>query len=190
MLLDDRRSLLLLVDPQTRLLGALPPARAKALLPRWLLLVKAAEILGIPALVTRQYPQGLGPLADPLLKALPPAVVCRDKTTFSCVADPAIARLLEIERDQVVVAGIETHVCVLQTALDLVAQGARPAVVADACGSRHPESHALALTRLAQSGVALLTAESVVFEWMRDAAHPRFRELAPLIKALPAGDPA
>lgn len=156
-------------------------------MPRWRLLLKAAELLDIPTIVTRQYPQGLGPLPAALIEALSPAAVCRDKTTFSCLADPAIAQLLGGGRDQVVVAGIETHVCVMQTVFDLTARAAQPAVVADACGSRHPESHALATARFAQSGVPLVAAESVVFEWLRDAAHPRFRELSALIRALGPG---
>ncbi len=188
MLLDARRSLFLLVDPQERLLSALPGARAEALAQRWRLLLKAAELLDIPTIVTRQYPKGLGVLPGTLAQALPAAVVCRDKTTFSCLADPAIAGLFEGERDQVVVAGIETHVCVLQTAFDLLDRGITPFVVADACGSRHRESHDLATTRFAHSGVPLVTAESAVFEWLRDAAHPRFRDLAPFIKALAPGD--
>ncbi len=187
MLIEARRSLLILVDLQTRLYAAMTPCSSR-FLARILLLARAADALDIPVLVTRQYPRGLGPLLPELAEALPDSVPTFDKMTFSCCADRAISEALEGDRDQVLLAGIETHVCVLQTALDLAARGRHAYVITDACASRAPVDHRQALARLSREGVRLASVESTVFEWLRDARHPQFRELARAIRDLPKTD--
>ncbi len=184
MLIEARRSLLLLVDLQTRLHAAMTPSSAN-FLARIALLARAAVALDIPVVVTRQYPRGLGPLVPELAAALPEGLRPLDKMTFSCCADQAIANALDGDRDQIVVAGIETHVCVLQTALDLHARGRHVYVLSDACASRSREDRDQALARMSREGVRLASIESTIFEWLRGATHPRFRDLARDIRDLP-----
>ncbi len=184
MLIEAERSRLLLVDFQARLFPAMtqsPPG----LLPRLTLLVRAARLLTIPVVVTRQYPQGLGPLLPELAEILPDDAYRADKMTFSCCADADIAPVFADDRDQILISGIETHVCVLQTAFDLASRGKIPYVLADGCASRDPLHHAQALERLGREGVRIASIESTVFEWLRGADHVRFRELAREIRDLP-----
>lgn len=185
MLIEAQRSRLLLVDFQARLFPAMTPA-TPGLLARVLLLVRAATLLEIPIVVTRQYPQGLGPLLPELAAVLPEEAMSADKMSFSCCGDEDLAAIFEDERDQVIIAGVETHVCVLQTAFDLRARGRVPYVLADGCASRSVEHHNQALARLAQDGVRIATIESLLFEWLRGAEHRRFREVARAIRDLPA----
>ncbi len=184
MLIEARRSRLLLVDFQTRLWAAMMP-EAAGVLARLALLITAAARLAIPIVVTRQYPQGLGPLLPELTVLLPADVRAQDKMSFSCCGNAEIASLLDDGRDQILIAGIETHVCVLQTAFDLAARGRAPFVLADACASRRYPDHAQALARLAQDGVRQASTESLVFEWLRSAEHAAFRDLVRAIRDLP-----
>ncbi|WP_297389118.1 isochorismatase family protein [Acidiferrobacter sp.] len=188
MLIEARRSRLVLVDLQTRLYAAMTPSSPN-FLARILLLARAAAALNVPALATRQYPRGLGPLLPGLAQVLADSVPIFDKMTFSCCADSVLSEALGGDRDQVLLAGIETHVCVLQTALDLKASGREVYVIADACASRAPEDHRQALERMGREGVRLASVESTVFEWLRDARHPHFRELACAIRDLPKMGP-
>jgi nicotinamidase-related amidase len=145
-------------------------------------LLQAAGKLGIPTTASEQYPQGLGPTV-PELAALVPAGRTFAKMEFSCAANPGLrAELDRAGRRQVVLAGIEAHVCVLQTALELRAAGYAVAVVADAVASRRPASRETALARMAAAGVVPVTTEMVLFEWLRSAADPEFRALSRLIR--------
>ncbi|MHB8255311.1 MAG: isochorismatase family protein [Acidiferrobacter sp.] len=184
MLIEACRSRLLLVDFQARLFAAMTPT-TPGLVPRILLLVRAARLLDIPIVVTRQYPQGLGPLLPELAAALPDTAWHADKMTFSCCADDDLSPVFEDDRDQVLIAGVETHVCVLQTAFELSARAKHPFVLADGCASRSPAHHTQALERLGREGVRVATIESTLFEWLRGADHIRFRELARDIRDLP-----
>lgn len=180
MLIVREHSLFLLVDVQERLVPAM--AEATAVLANCGLLLKAADRLRVPVLASEQYPKGLGPTV-PELRDLLPADSVLVKTSFACGADPVIAgRLSTSGRGQVVVAGIEAHVCVLQTALALRAVGREVFVVADATASRRPESKTVALDRLRANAVEVVTAEMVVFEWLGRAATEEFRELSRLIR--------
>lgn len=180
MKIDRNRSFLLLVDVQERLVPAM--AEAESLLANAAILLKAATRLGIPLLASEQYPKGLGPTVSALAALLPPDSI-QQKIAFSCADDPAlIARIPGLARPQAVVCGIETHVCVLQTALDLVAGGYRCFVVRDACSSRKQASIDAALARMVQAGITIVTTEMVLFEWLRDAAVPEFREVSALIR--------
>lgn len=180
MLIDRRRSLLLLVDMQARLLPAM--AAPDRVLANCAILVKAAARLGVPVLASEQYPKGLGPTV-PELAALLPADAIQEKLAFSCAADPALsARIEATGRDQVVLCGIEAHVCVLQTALGLKSSGRIPIVVADATGSRQAASEDVARERLLANGVELVTTEMAVFEWLERAGSDDFREVSKLIR--------
>ena len=180
MVLERGRSCLLIVDVQERLAPVMSDPRR--VLQNCTYLMRAAARLDIPTLVSEQYPKGLGPTMVDLRPYIPEGGAL-PKVHFSAAADPAIfARLEALGRDQVVIAGIETHICVLQTALDLQAKGFQSMVVADACASRRVESEQMAWNRLRQSGVQLLSFEMAVFEWLGEGGTPEFKELSALVK--------
>ncbi len=180
MLIRRSKSLLLLVDMQERLAPAIDGGEQA--IERASILIRAARRLDIPILATEQYPKGLGPTLRPLAALLGSAPVLA-KTAFSCADDPAIrAALEEAGRPQILVCGMEAHVCVLQSALGLQALGHEVFVVADAVGSRRPESRTLGLERLRAAGVGIVDVEMTVFEWLEQAGTDLFRELSKLIK--------
>jgi len=184
MLIGRDKSQLLIVDVQEKLLPAMSdPDRVVAACAR---LVKAAHRLGIPITYSEQYPKGLGPTVEPLRAALEYAGAVVEKDTFSCLRSDALReRLHELRRQgrpQVVIGGIEAHVCVAQTAIDLEEQGFEAFVVADAVDSRAKSSRKLALARLAKSGADIVDSEMVVFEWLGRAGTPEFKELHALVK--------
>lgn len=179
-LLQAARSQLVLVDHQQRLMPAIADgARVAA---RALRLARLAQALQVPCTGTEQSPDKLGPMEEPL-RGLCAQVLA--KTHF----DACAAGLLEpvraaaaAGREQVVIAGCEAHVCLLQTALGLRAAGLSLWVVADACGSRDRADRELALARLQGAGAVLVSSEMVGFEWVREAGHPQFRTLQALVR--------
>ncbi len=180
MLLDRQRSLLFIVDIQERLAPAV--AGADAVIDRARILVEAANRLGVPVVASEQYPQGLGH-TDQRLRSLLEGALTLSKVAFSAAGDPEIARRVAAQgRDQIVIAGMEAHVCVLQTALAYRDTGREVAVVADAVGSRLPERKALALERMRGHGIELVDSEMVLFEWLGAAGTPEFKELSQLIR--------
>jgi nicotinamidase-related amidase len=184
MLIGAERSILLIVDFQERLMPAIHEGAAAA--GRAGILIRAASALEIPVEVTEQYPRGLGPTIASIRDLLPATAFIHEKITFSAQRDPAfaehLANLREVGRDQIVVMGAEAHVCVLQTALDLHDAGFSIFYVADAVGSRVPESRDLAIARARQAGCVVVNSEMVVFEWMERAGTDTFRALSQLIK--------
>jgi nicotinamidase-related amidase len=180
LLLQAEKSVLLLVDVQARLLPSM--AEPDGVVERAGILLKAAQALGVPILASEQYPAGLGPTV-PALRALLPEGAVMAKMRFSCAGDPAIAdRLQSLRRPQVVLVGIEAHVCVLQTAMDLMARGHAPFVVADAVSSRAPANKEVAIARMREAGITVATTEMVVFEWLGQAGTPVFKTLSKLIR--------
>lgn len=181
MLIEAGRSVLLLVDVQENLGPVV--ADPRTLYRNCGLLLRAAGRLGVPVVVTEQYPKGLGPTLGELKNLVPDGGVVMEKMHFSCAADPAIAAYLRgLGRDQIVVAGAEAHVCVLQTALGLKAAGYQVFVVGDACSSRLVANQQSALARMAANGVEVAATESVVFEWLHVSGTPEFKDLIALIK--------
>lgn len=176
MLLDAARSALLLIDHQEKLMPAMDGGEATAR--EAARLAAAARVLGVPVLATLQNPERLGPpvpvLAEFMAGAWP-------KTCFDARLGAPLDAALG-ERTQLVLTGWEAHVCVLQTAFGLLATGREVFVAADACASRVPASKAAALERLAHAGASIVTAEMAIFEWARDAAHPRFKDILKLVK--------
>jgi nicotinamidase-related amidase len=167
-------SSLVVVDIQERLAAAMPSR--DAVLRAAGILLEAASRLDIPVLVSEQYPKGLGPTVAELSGRLPEGAVRIEKTSFSaCGALPLV-------RPQVVLAGMEAHVCVLQTALELAAAGREVFVVADAVCSRTEANCSNALARMQAAGIVVTNTESVLFEWLRDAAHEQFRAISKLIR--------
>ena len=177
-LLSAASSRLLIVDVQEKLLPLIPVA--ERLVQNCRRLLDGAKIVSVPAFGTEQYPKGLGHTKAELAERLGPLP---DKVCFSCV--PALgwgtAAELTDDRDQIVVAGMETHVCVLQTVLDLLAGGFRVFVPADAVASRSEMDWRIALERMSSSGATITTVESVLFEWCRQAGTPVFKEIQKLI---------
>jgi nicotinamidase-related amidase len=179
-LLDPLTSVLVLVDYQQRLMPAIhngPQVLAQA--------VRIAEVareLEIPVFGTEQYPEGLGPNDDAIRQRCGATL---SKTHFDACAE-GLLDLLPLDgtkaaRD-IVIAGCEAHVCLLQTALGLLAADLKVSVIAQACGSRTPENHELAMQRLRQAGAAIVSVEMVAFEWLRSSRHPRFKRVLALLK--------
>lgn len=180
MLLNAADACLLVVDIQDKLLPAVRDREAVVANTR--VLLEAATTLGVPVLASEQYPKGIGHMVPDVAELLPEGAVV-EKVHFSCLADPAFAqRFAALGRSQAVVVGLEAHVCVLQTAEQLLSAGKDVFVVADAVSSRVEASHALALRRLEADGARIVTTEMVVFEWLGQAGTPVFRELSRLIK--------
>lgn len=172
--------LVLVVDVQERLAPAIADGSAVTAACRRLVL--AARRLGVPVLVSEQYPKGLGPTVEPLRAALGDAPRLA-KTSFSCAGEPAIAAAVEASgRRTLLLCGMEAHVCVLQSALGFRERGFEVALVADATGSRRAESRALALERARAEGCAVIDVEMAIFEWLERAGTEEFRALAPLLK--------
>ncbi len=179
-LLDRARSRVVLIDLQERLMAAIPQGDPVVSAARFL--AQAATLFGVPVDVTEQYPQGLGGTVAALVEC---AALRQGKVRFSaveCLQFPA-ASDPGGERDQIVLAGVEAHVCVLQTAYDLLSLGYRVFVMADAVSSRHSRDGEVALTRLRDSGVTLCTVEAAAFEWCVGADDPQFKALSALVKA-------
>lgn len=175
-LIDLERSLLLLIDFQTRLMPAMHDAEAT--LRNAGRLLETAGMLGVPCLLTEQNPAGLGPTVAQL--PVGDATVV-PKQSFGACGEAGFADRIPANA-QVIVAGVEAHVCVLQTVLELLDAGHEVHVASDAIESRRPESKKTAIRRMERHGAEIVTTEMVLFEWLRTARHPRFREVAALIR--------
>lgn len=178
-LLNADGARLVVIDVQARLMPAIQDA--VPLLANIRKLVDGAGLLGIPALLTEQNPAGLGATVPELAGAGP--VVA--KMSFDASAEPAFLDALAEMGDadgEIVLCGCEAHVCVAQTALGLAGLGRRVVVAEDAIGSRVIQTKDAALRRMLHHGIEVVTTEMVLFEWLRSAAHPRFREMAKLIR--------
>ena len=175
---------LVLVDYQQRLMPAID--RHAEVLADALCLAEAAQLLGLRIVGTEQNPQGLGPNVAALRERCGSTLT---KMHFDACADGLLDLLRPPEHaggaplPDVVIAGCEAHVCLLQTTLGLLRAGHRVWVVAPACGSRTPANHALAMERLRQSGAGIVSLEMVLLEWLQTCRHERFRAVLPLIKA-------
>lgn len=175
MLINASQSLLLLIDLQERLAPAI--AEIDQVLEHNLWLCKVADKLSVPTLVTEQYPQGLGPTVSAIAAGIPPSRIVQ-KIHFSAVADGCLGGLPDFSRSQIVLTGTEAHVCVLQTAIDLLALGKSVFVVAEAVGSRCPRDKTLALERMQQLGCQIVSREMVAFEWLHKAGTDTFRSIS------------
>ncbi len=182
-LCDATRAVLVVVDVQERLAAAIPGALFEPMIANVRLLLEGAQATGIPVFCSEQYPEGLGRTIAPVADRLPETVTTLEKTCFSCASAEGFNAALEATgRRQVVVCGMETHVCVLATAFDLAARGYEVFVVEDATSARSAVLHANGIARVRHAGVVVTCAESVVFEWLRDAQHPAFKRISTLIK--------
>jgi nicotinamidase-related amidase len=169
---------LLVIDVQEKLVPKI--LNHEAMVKNIAFLIDAARLLGLPVQATEQYPRGLGPTIPDLAQRLP---VRPDKVAFSCCAIPSVVDgFRTAARPKVVLAGIEAHVCVQQTALDLLAQNFAVYIPVDAVGSRYALDHDYALRRLEKAGAILTTSETCVFEWVGGADSPRFKEISRLVQ--------
>lgn len=177
--INAESSALVLVDYQARLMPAIHDAPTA--IANGVLLAKAARVLGIPVIGTEQNPAGLGPNVEQIRNECAITVA---KMHFDACADGLLQALHDAKPDisQVVIAGCEAHVCMMQTALGLLRGGKRVWVVANASGSRRPCDHSAAMARLAQAGATVVTHEMVVFEWLGACTHPQFRDALKLVK--------
>jgi len=176
------RPVLVVVDVQERLFNAMDAERRDDMVANVKILVNAARRLDVPVLVTEQYPKGLGrtlPELRTVLDDTPPF----EKTAFSCAgATGFLDRLSALGGDHVILAGIEAHVCVLLTALDLLARGVRVSIVADAVCSRRPANLEIGLAQARQAGAVITSTETVVFQLLGAADTDAFRELSKLLR--------
>jgi nicotinamidase-related amidase len=183
-LMERDQSVLIVIDVQERLCPVMDDPRR--VLMNGARLARGAGILGLPVVVTEQYPKGLGPtMHDIRAEAPQDADHCAylEKLTFSSAATPAVMGHLDrLGRRQAVICGIEMHVCVLQTALGLRARGWDVFVVTDACSSRQPSSEAGALARMTGAGVQPVTTEMALFEWLGGKEDPAFKDIMGLIR--------
>lgn len=175
MRLDATTTILCVVDIQERLLPAIPDGGR--VIAAAGLLADAATLLGVRTILTEQYPKGLGPTSPALREKLPTAV---SKMSFSCCGCEAFSHGLD-GIESALLCGLETHVCIAQTAIDLLSRGLTVFVAADAVASRHALDHEIALRRLESTGAILTTAEAAVFEWCRSAEHPHFQAVRKLV---------
>lgn len=186
-MLDRSSTALLVIDIQDRLATAM--ARREAVYAKTSLLIEVAAIVGCPVVVTRQYPAGLGDVVEPIAaliadKELEGLDVLRaDKVAFDCFAEESFVDALEsLGRRQLLIAGMESHICVTQTALSALERGFDAHVSADACCSREDASHDYAMSRLAHAGAAVTLAESAAYELIGRAGTPEFKALLRVVK--------
>ena len=171
---------IVIVDMQEKLLPAM--ADSAAILRQHGILLQGARALKLPILATEQYPKGLGPTV-PELKPLLSAETTWEKTSFSCFGSAPFAAFFQAGAiKQLVVAGIETHVCVQQTVLDALECGLEVLVLADAVGSRSPANRETALNLMRGAGAVVTSTESFLFDCLRDAGHPEFRTISRLVR--------
>lgn len=181
LLVDANRSVLLFIDVQTKLLPAVD--RADDCLACCRMLLAAARRLDVPVLATEHCSSRVGPTVAALRQHLAPSEVV-EKRHFNGAAEEIFDQALGVlGRKTVIVAGMEAHVCVLQTVLGLKSQGHEPVIVADAIASRHAASHDLAIARMRHHGIDIVNTEMVLFEWLKVGDTTVFKDLLPMIKS-------
>jgi nicotinamidase-related amidase len=169
---------LLVIDVQEKLMALIPSAAE--VIRNIAFLIDAARVLEMPVQATEQYPKGLGATVSELARRVPQRP---EKVAFSCCAIPSVVEnFRRAARPKLLLAGIETHVCVQQTALDLLALGFRVYIPADSVASRQAIDHEHALRRLENAGAIITTCESAVFEWIGAAGTPQFKEISRLVQ--------
>jgi nicotinamidase-related amidase len=180
-------ALLVVVDVQQRLAAAME--RRDAVAASVVRLVKTAALVGVPIVVTRQYPEGLGDTDPTVARAIAAveeeghSVLHADKLAFDCFSDAEFTGILAASgRTQIVLAGMETHICIAQTALHALRDGLEVQIAAEACCSRDAEAHALALDRMRAAGAVVSSVESVMYELVGAAGTDEFRSLLRIVK--------
>ncbi len=172
---------LVIIDVQDKLLNVVQSK--DEVINNILKLVKVCKILNIPIIITEQYPKGLGRTNQKLIETLSNDYAPIEKTTFSCFKVKEFEeRLLKLGRKTLILTGLETHICVLQTALEAIDKGYRVLVCVDAISSRRREDHTYALERMKIHGIELTTVETIIYELIEDAVKPEFKEVLKIVK--------
>lgn len=180
-LIDVRNALLVIVDVQEAFRS--PIDDFERITRNIAVAAKGCRALDVPIVVTEQYPKGLGPTAEEIRNALPEDASVCEKSTFSACGSPSFEETLEtLGRTEVILCGVETHICVFQTAHDLVSKGLQVNLLTDCVASRFEADRHSALKRMETLGVIHTTVEMALFELMRDSKHPKFKEIQGLIK--------
>lgn len=177
---DPNNCLLLVVDLQERLMAAMPGAVAEQVQRNTCILAETAQIFNLPVVVSEQYPKGLGPTLPDIRAALPQGTEPIEKLAFSCCKETGFAPLLT--RPEIILCGAETHVCVLQTVLDLLEQGRRVYVAADATCSRTKSNWRLGLDMMQRAGAVIGSTEVFAFGLLGEAGTERFKRISRLVK--------
>jgi nicotinamidase-related amidase len=181
MINDQLLSQVVVIDIQDKLVDVMPKNEIKKVIDASSVLLQASKLLEIPVLYTEQYPKGLGLTVKKLKSLLPhPAI---EKKAFSCLDEAKFKSALVKSRPQIILCGLETHICILQTAFALKAMGKEVFVVEDATLSRSSFYHQNAIARLRSEGIVITNSESVMFEWLRLAEGDHFKAIAKLIKS-------
>ena len=179
-ILNIEDSLILIIDIQEKLLNA--AFNKEQLLKNAAILTKTGKILNIPTIATEQYPNGLGNTVNNLKNELSENNIF-EKISFSALDNKEIdTKIKEFNKKQIIIYGIETHICVNQTASTLIDRNYEVYIIQNACGSRTEENHNAGLARMKGNGAKIVTSEIAVFEWLKSAKHPNFKEIQALIK--------
>lgn len=179
-LLDEKNSLVIVIDIQEKLVAALDK---NIIVTRVSKLVKAADILGIPVVVSEQYPKGLGQTVSEISAILKPDTYICEKTSFSLLREEGfLDKIKAYGKKQIVLCGIETHICVHQTAAELIEAGFDVIIAKDACASRNKYEFKQGIEAMQANGAKISCLEIILFEWLRGAKHPKFKEVQALIK--------
>jgi len=180
-ILDIDHTALVVVDVQDRFSDAIP--NFSTLEERCARAVRGFQILGAPVVITEQYPKGLGHTSQVIVDALKEGAEPFEKTMFSsCGSDTFVARLESLEIRQIALCGIEAHICVNQTAHDLIARGYQVHLLCDAVSSRHDYNRLAGVAKMARAGAIESSVEMALFEMMRDSRHEKFKEIQALVK--------
>ncbi|MHB8105640.1 MAG: hydrolase [Dehalococcoidales bacterium] len=178
--LNAEKTVLLLIDFQERLFPVMHDK--EKLLKNVIKLIKGAKVLAIPIILTEQYPKGLG-LTIPEIKELIPEIQAVEKVCFSCTDEAAFNKALEtFKRKQVLIAGIEAHICVYQTAMALTRAGYEVQPVGDGVSSRDPENKLTALFKMGAAGISPTTTEMALFELLKVAQGDKFKQISSIVK--------
>ncbi len=183
-MLNIEDSILVIIDIQDRLVQASKYGAEVA--ENMAKLAKAANILNIPTIITEQYPKGLGNTVPMLKVAISPEAFITEKASFSAMLETEFSQKMQelknLGKKQILIGGIETHICVLQTAAELINEGFEVYVAKDACASRHKEEYKAGLELLKQYGAKITCVEIALFEWLKTSKQPNFKEIQNLIK--------
>jgi nicotinamidase-related amidase len=181
LVLNLDNSQLVIIDMQVKLASVMPEVIMQSVVKNCTILAQAARLLALPVVYSEQYPQGLG-LTIPDIKQFLAENEAVVKTAFSACSEPKFNQQLHRDKPQVVLAGMEAHICVLQTALDLLQSGKQVFVAEDAVISRSIENKNNAIARLREAGCVITNTESAVFEWLGNANHEAFKAISKLIR--------
>ncbi len=180
-MLNIQDSILVIIDVQEKLVNA--ASNGTKISSNMTKLAKTANVLDVPTIVTEQYPQGLGQTVIELSQVLPNSTHIIEKTSFSAMREEPFKRILKAyNRKQIIIGGIEGHICILQTVFDLIKEGYEVYIVKDCTSSRRSEEFNIGIELAKQYGAKVTCLEIALFEWLKSSKHPNFKEIQALIK--------